>query len=238
MARLEESRRREILFRSFREIRNLGFDYNLAPSIDVNSNPSNPDIGAIGRSYSADINVVRGNAEIAANAAKQSGLGLCLKHYPGLGGAQVNSHLDLTDLSDAIDQAQLELFFSLGRTLPGQAVLISHGIVRQWDPRSPISMSHAALSEARRHLPNALFISDDLQMQGLQKQLDTMSACSIGFAAGLDMLCVGNNLMQEDSKLLEIAANLEKEVTSKEALQQRFDDAYSRISDRKDQFKK
>ena len=58
----------------------------------------------------------------------------------------------------------------------------------------PTSMSKKSLDPLRVKLPNALFISDDMQMQGLLIKLTSNEAHIQGLKAGLDMLCVGNNL--------------------------------------------
>lgn len=65
---------------------------NLAPVAELNFNPSNPDMGALERSFSAEPEAVRENVEIFSRATEACGIGLCLKHYPGLGGVSVNGH--------------------------------------------------------------------------------------------------------------------------------------------------
>ena len=241
--KMREAEKYAVLRKSFLELRALGFDFNLAPVIDLNLNPQNPDIGAVERSYSADPKEVRANVEIVNRVAVEVGLGLCLKHYPGLGGATVNSHLELTDLSDSVRAAhfekdQLSLFWDYGKTIHGQALILSHGVVRQWDSRLPTSMSKIAIHQLRSKLPDALLISDDLQMQGLQKIKSTEESCLLGLQAGLDMLCIGNNLMHDDLKLQSIADGLliasDQDLEFKKVLLQ----ACNRVRDRKTAFKK
>ena len=45
-------------------------------------------------------------------------------------------------------------------------------------------------------------------MQGLQKKLSTHDASIMGINAGLDMICIGNNLLPEDSAVLETVAKI------------------------------
>lgn len=203
---LSIDKRLSLLQKSFGELKKLGIDYNLAPVVDLNYNPKNPDIGAVERSFSDVASEVEENARLVMQAAIEVNLGLCLKHFPGLGGATVNSHHDLTDLSDTVSETQLKLFWELGKDIP--ALIVSHGIVKQWDPELPTSMSKYALTLLREKLPESLLISDDMQMQGLQKKLSTREACLKGLTEGLDMVIIGNNLLADDASVLKVAKEL------------------------------
>lgn len=81
------------------------------------------------------------------------------------------------DISDSHRPEQEELSYSLAPKMFGDAVLVSHAIVRQWD-------------------------SDDMQMQGLQKAMGTREASLRSFRAGMDMLC---NLFDQEQEMAAIA---------------------------------
>jgi beta-N-acetylhexosaminidase len=204
--------KREILAASFAEMRRLGIDYDFAPVIDVDYNPENPNIGKIKRSYSADIGEVQTNALLASEVARETGIGLCLKHFPGIGGAMVDSHQEFMDISDSLRAEQEELFYVLAPKMFGNAVLVSHAIVRQWDPDNPMTLSAAGLDRLRRRLPDTLLITDDMQMQGLQKALGTKEASLRSLKAGMDMLCIGNNLFDQEQEMAAIAQSIEQSV--------------------------
>jgi beta-N-acetylhexosaminidase len=205
---LEE--KREILIASFAELRHLGIHYNLAPVIDVDYNSDNPNIGRIKRSYSADIGEVEANALLASEVAREARVGLCLKHYPGIGGAAVDSHQEFMDISDALRTGQEELFYALAPKMFGNAVLVSHAIVRQWDADHPMTLSPAGLGRLRGRLPETLLVSDDMQMQGLQKALGTKAASLQSLKSGMDMLCIGNNLFDQEQEMSGIAESVER----------------------------
>ena len=234
--RLPLAQRRALADAAYAELRGLGIAWNLAPVIDLNLNPANPDIGAVERSYSADPDEVRANVAVLAGAARKAGLGLCLKHYPGLGGARSNSHLELTDLSDCLDERQLALFHELAPALPGQAVLVSHGIVNPWEPGVPVSVSPVALGALRRRLPDVLLLSDDLQMEGLQRRFTTDEACRRGIAAGLDLLLIGNNLRDESAQAESFAESLAAAVAADASLARQAEQALARVRRRKREF--
>ena len=129
---LAAAEKRSILTASLNELRTLGIRFNFAPVIDVDANPDNPSIGRIKRSFSSDIDEVEANALLMSEIACAARIGLCLKHYPGIGGASVDSHQDFMDITDALSADQEELFYALAPKMFGDAVLVSHAIVRQW----------------------------------------------------------------------------------------------------------
>jgi beta-N-acetylhexosaminidase len=226
---LPAAEKKRLATASFREQRALGFHYDLMPVIDLDYIPANPDLGAVERAYTSDPQELRANVAILSEAARGARLGLCLKHFPGMGGATSNSHEDLTDLSGLVPDEQLQLFYELGRDLPGQAVLLSHGILREWDPRYPVSMSPAGIRRLREKLPEALLLSDDLQMQGLQKILPSREASVQGVRAGLDLILIGNNLMAEDGFCLDHARHLAQAAATDASLERRCFESVDRV---------
>jgi beta-N-acetylhexosaminidase len=208
--RLALQDKRTILTASLQELRGLGIRYNFAPVIDVDYNPDNPNIGRIKRSYSADIAEVEANALLMSEIAREARVGLCLKHYPGIGGADVDSHQDFMDISDALRPEQETLFYSLAPRMFGDAVLVSHAIVRQWDRDNPATLSPIAIGRLRARLPKTLLVTDDMQMQGLQKALGTRAASLQSLRAGIDMLCIGNNLFDQEAEMAGIAEAVEQ----------------------------
>ena len=207
---LAPDQKRAVLTASFAEMRRLGIHYDFAPVIDVDYNPDNPNIGRIKRSYSADIVEVEANALLASEIAQAQRIGLCLKHFPGIGGAVVDSHQEFMDISDALRPEQEELFYSLAPKMFGDAVLVSHAIVRQWDSDNPMTLSAAGLGRLRSRLPDTLLVTDDMQMQGLQKAMGTREASLRSLKAGMDMVCIGNNLFDQEQEMATIAGYIEE----------------------------
>lgn len=230
---LPEAEARAVANASCAEMKRLGIDFDLAPVVDLDTNPDNPNIGRIERSFSADPRVVDRCARIFGDAARAAGLGLCVKHFPGLGGARTDSHLALTDISGLVSPEQEALFYDLAEALPGRAALFSHGFVREWDAQRPVSISPAAVARFRARQPETLLITDDLQMQGLQGAASTADAVFAALEAGLDLLCIGNNLLAQSGECLEIARALAERVARDAAFAARLDGARGRIEARK-----
>jgi beta-N-acetylhexosaminidase len=218
---------------SFAEMTSLGIDIDLAPVVDLDTNPDNPNIGAIERAFSAEPDRVRECVALYANAARKAGLGLCLKHYPGLGGATTDSHTAITDLTSTLDEGQLALFHELCGEIPGEAILVSHGLVRDWDPDWPASISAAAIARLREACPNALLITDDVQMQGFQSFCPTVEGSVRAIDVGIDIVCIGNNLRSEAGECVEVAEKLSERCTENEAFRAKVEAATTRVATRK-----
>jgi beta-N-acetylhexosaminidase len=229
---LGPDQKRSILTASFAEMRRLGIHYDFAPVVDVDYNPENPNIGRIKRSYSAEIAEVKANALLINEVAREQGLGLCLKHFPGIGGAFVDSHQEFMDITDTLRDEQEALFYSLAPQMFGDAVLVSHAIARQWDER-PMTLSAAGLDRLRTRLPDTLLITDDMQMQGLQKALGTREASLQSLKAGMDMLCIGNNLFDQEQEMAAIAEYVEQGVRDKALSGSAIETSIARVTKRK-----
>jgi beta-N-acetylhexosaminidase len=202
--------------------------------LDLDLNPENPNIGALGRAFSADPAEVARCARLLGDAARAAGLGLCAKHWPGLGGAAVDTHLGVADLSDDVCEPQLALFDALAAELPGGAVLLSHGIVRQWQADRPVSVSPAAVRELRRRIGDGvLLVTDDLQMQGLQAFLPTRAACVEALRAGVDLVLLGNNLLRQEDECAAAAGEVARAARAGEIPRGNLEAAWRRIRERK-----
>src|SRR5437868_1754023 len=102
-----------------RGIRSVGFNWNFAPVLDVNSNPENPVIAE--RSFSADPDAVARLGAAWMQGAMSERVACCVKHFPGHGDTHVDSHYDLpvVDKSrEALDALELAPFRALRGETP------------------------------------------------------------------------------------------------------------------------
>ena len=88
-----------------KEMRECGFNLIFAPVLDVNTNPDNPIINI--RAYGDEPGLVSRMAGAFIRGCQENGLPACGKHFPGHGGAGLDSHLELpvieTSLEDLTD---------------------------------------------------------------------------------------------------------------------------------------
>ncbi|MFT3861028.1 glycoside hydrolase family 3 N-terminal domain-containing protein [Micropruina sp.] len=180
------------------ELRAVGIDLNVAPDADVNSNPRNPVIGV--RSFGADATVVSRHVAAYTRGLQSAGVGASAKHFPGHGDTATDSHVALpTLIADAatLDVRELPPFEAAVRagTL---AVMTSHLMVPAIDSQWPTTFSPAVLGELRSRCGfTGAIVSDALDMAGASAGRGVPAAAVLALAAGVDLLCLGNDLTHE-----------------------------------------
>jgi beta-N-acetylhexosaminidase len=85
----------------------------------------------------------------------------------------------------------------------------------------------------RGRLPDTLLISDDMQMQGLQKAMGTKAASLQALKAGIDMLCIGNNLFDQEQEMATIAETIEQRLQDKTLSHAAIEESIERVRKRK-----
>ena len=111
-----------------------GIDLDLAPVVDVNVNPKNPAIGALGRSFSADPSDRRAMAEAEIRGLHAAGVRSTIKHFPGLGSAAANTDFAVVDVTKTWTVAELEPYETLIGAGVLDAVMSGNIVNRTLDP--------------------------------------------------------------------------------------------------------
>ena len=88
------------------ELNAMGIHMNLAPVVDVNTNPRNPVIGY--RSFGSDPGQVAKFAGAYLDGLSSEGILGCLKHFPGHGDTHIDSHLELPVINKELNALQEE----------------------------------------------------------------------------------------------------------------------------------
>ncbi|MBI5788404.1 MAG: beta-N-acetylhexosaminidase [Candidatus Schekmanbacteria bacterium] len=176
-----------------RELTGAGINMNLAPVLDVNSNPQNPIIGD--RSYGSTPERVIELALPLMLGMMEEGLIAVGKHFPGHGDTSLDSHLALPTVDAAPDilrQRELAPFAAaIGNGLP--AIMTAHVLYPAWDGNNPATTSPFILTELlRRQMGFAgVVISDDMLMKALNSDKIEIVAVQ-SFMAGVDFFIVGD----------------------------------------------
>ncbi len=171
-----------------------GINLNLAPVVDVNLNPANPAIGALGRSYSADPDVVVANASAVIQAEQGAGILMAIKHFPGEGSATGNTDKGVVDVTATWTDVELDPFRALIAAGLPDAVMVGHIINGQIDPARPGSLSRATVSDLLRDQLgwDGVVISDDLQAAAITLDYGEAEAIALAIEAGTDLLLFAN----------------------------------------------
>ena len=215
------------------ELASLGISVDLAPVADVNSNPANPAIGALERSFRPNPALVAAHALAFGQGLAQSGIIPALKHFPGQGGAQKDSHLGLTDITRSwnakADLAPYAQAFAQG--WPGM-VMLGHLYHKGLDPQYPATLSRAVVADLLRgHMGwQGVIISDDMQMKAITDHYGMEQAMLLAVNAGVDILLFGNNLYWDETLPSTAFETLRGLVESGRISRQRIMESWLRIT--------
>ncbi|WP_095991092.1 beta-N-acetylhexosaminidase [Cystobacter fuscus] len=174
------------------ELRAVGFDWNFAPVLDVDTNPTNPVIGD--RSFSRDPDEVARLGVALARGLEAGGVASCGKHFPGHGDTTTDSHLTLPRLPHDLERLRrVELVPFRAFAQAGLASLMTaHVLFDALDPKVPATMSPRALNGLLREELgfDGVLVSDDLEMKAIAGHYSVEEAAVQGTLAGVDLFLV------------------------------------------------
>ena len=208
------------------ELIEYGINLNFAPVADVNTNPKNPIIGE--RAFSNNTDEVIDGVKITSEIYRKYGIIPCLKHFPGHGDADKDSHLDLPQINlplEEMEKIHIKPFYEAK-----EMIMAAHLHCTCFDTEAiPSSLSKNAIGYLRNKMNfNGIVISDDMVMKGVQN-FGSVEACKMAINAGVDMFI----FRDADSKTIEIIEDLIKEIQKDSALQQRVIESNKRIQELK-----
>jgi beta-N-acetylhexosaminidase len=210
-----------------RELRAVNADWDLAPVLDVDTNPKNPVIAD--RSFSADPSrVARLGAEVVLGL-QELGVAACGKHFPGHGDTWQDSHRELPTIDHPMSRLeQIELPpFKAAIDAGVATIMTSHIVFKQIDATVPATMSEPVLQGTlRRRLGFAgLIVSDDLEMKAIANNYGMEQVVIRGAQAGIDLFFICHDLSLQH-RAIDI---LIKAVETGEVPRERIEDANRRI---------
>ena len=210
-----------------KELKDWGFNLNFAPCIDVNTNPNNPIIGE--RSFSDNPEDVIKCSTIFVNSMRKYGVIPCVKHFPGHGDADKDSHLTLPIINLSIEDMEKIHIKPFKNAVANniEMIMAAHLYCTCFDKEEiPSSLSKNALQYLRSVLGyKGVIISDDMVMKGVQSY-GSLEACIMGIKAGLDMFIFRNS----DSETLDMIEKLCKVVNKDSELREKVMNSYDRIT--------
>ncbi|WP_418262769.1 glycoside hydrolase family 3 protein [Flavobacterium faecale] len=204
------------------DLKSAGIHYNLAPLADINNNPNNPVIGY--RSFGENKEKVARFATEYLKGMNEVGVLGCLKHFPGHGNTNVDSHLGLPILEESLEELMAnELYpFIEGIKQDVDSIMIGHLAVPALNDgkNTSATLSKAVIEDLLRNQLNynGLVISDALNMHSVSKLYDTKGELEWeAFNAGNDVLCFAENVSEGIQEIL------------KNATPERIEASYNRI---------
>mgnify|MGYP002133192967 FL=1 len=174
------------------DCKRMGIYWDFAPVVDVNTNPANPIIG--NRSFGSDINNVIAKGLAYAQGLQDNGVLASMKHFPGHGDTDTDSHLDLPVVShnlERLNSVELAPFKALLDKKIG-GVMVAHLYVPALEKQSgiPASVSYDIITNLlkKSYQYNGLIITDALNMNAVAKKFPAGELDLRAFKAGNDIM--------------------------------------------------
>lgn len=188
----------EEAFRLYRdlaeELREVGFNLNFGPVLDLAANPHSPAIAGLGRAFSADPQVVADFAGRFVAAHRRAGVLTCVKHFPGHGSAATDTHLGAADVSESWRSVELEPYRDLLRHGMVDMVMTGHVFQGFIDETWPASLSARHIQDLLRCRLGwqGVVVTDDLQMGAIAQHFGFSEVADQAIVAGSDLLLFSN----------------------------------------------
>lgn len=186
-----------------RQCRAVGAHINLAPVVDVNSNPLNPIIHM--RSFGEDPLAVSLRAELVMRGIQSEGVFACAKHFPGHGDTSVDSHVSLPIVNRTLQQLEQVEFVPFRRLIQNgvKCVMTAHLEVNALS-KEPATFSSGIVTELLQNDMGfqGLIISDALNMRAVAGSYSPGEIAVKALIAGHDLLLYGDHIAPNIDRIL------------------------------------
>ncbi len=185
----------------------LGFNLNLAPVVDLNTNPNNPIIGSLDRSFSDKPKVVTKFARIFILQHHALGILTSVKHFPGHGSSDTDTHIGVADVKATWRDAELSPYRSLIRSHLVDTIMIGHlRNVPRWGGVAS-QEGFAIKNLLRKQLKfNGVTISDDLYMEGARSTKSSLAdVITSAIKTGIDIVLIAHPISEDTGQYAHIA---------------------------------
>jgi beta-N-acetylhexosaminidase len=177
------------------ELSAVGIDTVCAPSLDLRLHGAHQVIGD--RAFSADPAIVAALGRAACEGFFEAGLTPVIKHLPGHGRSQVDSHLHLPVVDAPLAELAASDFRPFRELADMPLGMTGHLLIRAVDAERPATISSRVIAEVIRDQIGfkGVLISDDLSMEALAGSVQARAAAAV--AAGCDIALHCNGRLEE-----------------------------------------
>ena len=212
------------------ELKEYGINLNFAPCCDTNTNPNNPIIGE--RAFSSNPDEVIKGAKIVLDVYEKNGIIPCIKHFPGHGDADCDSHLTLPRINlslEEMEKTHIKPFKAMIKR-GVDMVMVAHLHCTCFNKDViPTSLSKEAIEYLRKDY-DGVICSDDMVMKALDNY---ENACETAIRAGVNLFLYRFS----DDKTIEVIENIAQKVKNDKTLQNCIEASYDKIIKLKQKYK-
>jgi beta-N-acetylhexosaminidase len=219
------------------ELKSVGINMNLAPVIDIAKRGKPTYMSA--RSFGDSPELVSAFARHSLRGYKRAGIIGTLKHFPGHGAVEIDSHCDMPILLKSKSELEnWEFLPYIALADKADAIMTAHILVPKIDAVNCATLSKNVLDILRDEIGfTGLIVTDSLVMEGLLKNCASIDEAAIrAFNAGCDLLLLGgkqlvgnSNLELSESDIIRIHKSIVSAVSNGVISHQRLDESVTRI---------
>jgi beta-N-acetylhexosaminidase len=213
------------------ELAALNINMDLAPVADLGFYPARQHLGD--RAFSSNPEIVSRAVAIAVTALQACGVIAVVKHFPGHGRTQDNSHETNTVITATRAELEADLRpFRAAFAVGVGGLMTAHVAYPALDATALVaSISEPILQGlARRELGfNGLIVTDAIEMRGLAPQNSEKDAALAAFMAGADLLMGPTNPLEIRNHLTQALSPSNGKTVGTHAARARLLDSYRRI---------
>nr|WP_275582985.1 beta-N-acetylhexosaminidase [Gracilibacillus alcaliphilus] len=220
----------QISYATGEELRALGINWNLAPVLDINNNQHNPVIGV--RSFSDSPDQVSAFGQQAMKGMQAAGIIPTLKHFPGHGDTQIDSHLGMATLThnmERLEQIELKPFRTCIEA-GAEVVMTAHIHFSTMEPQQvrPATVSKRVLTDILRNQLGfqGVITTDCLEMEAISDTIGTENGAVQAVQAGADLVMISHTY----EKQIGAAEMLHQAVKTGELSHQRMEQSVQRVN--------
>lgn len=212
-----------------------GINVNLAPVADVNINPVSPAIGNLDRSFSKIPDTVFHHCYWFIDEFNQKNIINTLKHFPGHGSADTDSHLGFTDITTTWADSELVPFHKLFQSGYKDFVMTGHLYNANLDSVHPSSLSFNVTTNLLRDELgfDGIVITDGMFMGAITNNYSFEEAVTLAINAGNDILLYTTNKINNKSLVDSVVSIVLKKINDGIITESRIEDSYNRIMEMK-----
>jgi len=216
----------------------VGANVNFAPVADVLINPTGV-IGSLSRSYSTDTLTVAKHAGYFIEEFEKESILTSIKHFPGHGSAQTDSHDGFTDVTNYWTRKELYPFSALIKDNNVPMVMIGHLYNAKIDDQYPATLSEKTVDGIlRKELGyNGIVITDDIFMGAISLNYSFEEAVIMSVKAGCDIILCNRSSMShrgETKRVVDVITTILDSAVSVGAITEtRINESLARIENAK-----
>ena len=211
----------------------LGINVNFAPVVDLASNPDNPVIAKVERSFSSNADTVALYAGEFIKTHRQTGVITSLKHFPGHGSSEDDTHLGMADVTRTWSEEELIPYRKIIDGGYVNAIMTAHIVNKRLDRKGlPGTLSSSIIDSLLRNQLhfNGVVFSDDMQMHAITKHYGLEEAIKLAVNAGVDILTFSNNIQGSEERTVDkVHSIIKKFVKDGTIPKERIDESFRRI---------